>query len=213
MQVFVSERSGDRVSVFSLDGPFLRCFGQQGSGAGKFSSPTGLCISTTPARTELYVADSSNHRVQVIDSATGACTRTWGSRSAGAGQLQSPTTRDVQVSASGEAVYVSDFSNHRVCVFSPEGRPLRVLGKGAGAGEGQLQNPLSIALTRSGTLLVCDYSNHRVQELQCRDGAFVRMWGKQGQGRGEFHSPRGVAVGEDGEVYVCDHGSRVQVFV
>lgn len=51
-----------RSQVFDPQGRFLRAFGSQGTGDGKFNYPWGI---TTDALGFIYVCDKENHRVQV----------------------------------------------------------------------------------------------------------------------------------------------------
>lgn len=50
------------LQVFDPQGRFLRAFGSQGTGDGKFNYPWGI---TTDALGFIYVCDKENHRVQV----------------------------------------------------------------------------------------------------------------------------------------------------
>lgn len=50
------------IQVFDPQGRFLRAFGSQGTGDGKFNYPWGI---TTDALGFIYVCDKENHRVQV----------------------------------------------------------------------------------------------------------------------------------------------------
>lgn len=81
---------------------------------------------------------------------------------------------------------------------------------------GTLREPLGLALTPDGSVIVADTENHRVQRFAA-DGSFVTMWGRHGSGEGQFALPRAVAVGPAGAagspaVYVLDGLSRVQWF-
>jgi sugar lactone lactonase YvrE len=73
-EVFVSEFSGNRVSVFATGGQFLRLFGSTGSGAGALVSPYGVAASPDGLA---YVADTSNNRVSVF-AAAGTFQRAFG---------------------------------------------------------------------------------------------------------------------------------------
>lgn len=59
--VFVSDAKLNRVFEFTADGAYLGQFGQPGSGNGEFRGPHSLA---TDPRGDLYVADTSNDRVQ-----------------------------------------------------------------------------------------------------------------------------------------------------
>ncbi|MCH8222671.1 MAG: SMP-30/gluconolactonase/LRE family protein, partial [Chloroflexi bacterium] len=132
----------------------------------------------------------------------------WGSPGGGDGQFNRPG--GVAVDASGN-VYVADFDNHRVQVFSPEGRFLRKWGS-EGAADGEFDGPTGVAVDGSGNVYVVDGLNARVQVFS-PEGRFLRKWGSEGAADGEFGGPTGVAVDASGNVYVVDTGShRVQVF-
>jgi DNA-binding beta-propeller fold protein YncE len=63
----------------------------------------------------VYVADSGNNRIQKFDSDGNFMTK-WGSSGSGDGEFSGPD--GIAVDTSGN-VYVSDFRNDRVQVFSP----------------------------------------------------------------------------------------------
>jgi DNA-binding beta-propeller fold protein YncE len=108
-----------------------------------------------------------------------------------------------------DRVYATDFGNHRVQVFDPEGAFLFRWGSG-GAGEGQFSYPTGIAVTER-RVFVSDWNNHRVQVFDL-EGQFLSQWGSRGQDEGQFQYPRGVCV-HNGLAYIVDEGNhRVQVF-
>lgn len=81
-----------------------------------------------------------------------------------------------------------------------------------GAGPGQFNNPLSVAVAGDGSVYVADHSNQRIQKFDS-SGAFLTKWGTYGSGDGQFQNPTGVAVAGDGSVYVVDHyNHRIQKF-
>jgi DNA-binding beta-propeller fold protein YncE len=149
------------------------------------------------------------------------------------GRFQEP--HGIAVGPDG-TLYVTDGRNHRVQVFSPDGRLLRTWGSfcalyesgapgcidpdGPGPmplGAGQFNEPWGIAVGPDDTVYVADLWNHRVQQFTA-DGRFLRAWGgfarvedPQDQ-PGTFFGPRGLQVHGD-RVYVTDTGNkRVQVF-
>lgn len=183
---------------------FKREWGSHGAADGRFNLPRGV---TVDALGKVYVADTSNHRVQVFDSSGGFLTK-WGSLGSGAGQLIFP--EDVAVSESG-TVYVADRGNDRIQVFDSSGSFVAGWGS-SGTGNGQFQAPGALALDASGNLFVADTNNHRIQVFD-PSGAFLTKWGSSGTGNGQFRTPTGLAVDIQGNVYVADgNNHRVQVF-
>jgi DNA-binding beta-propeller fold protein YncE len=83
---------------------------------------------------------------------------------------------------------------------------------GAGAGDGEFNNPTSVATDGSNFVYVADSSNNRIQKFT-ELGEFVAKWGGPGSAPGQFSTPAGVATDVDGNVYVVDKGNgRVEKF-
>ena len=62
--IYVAESGNHRISVFNLNGKFVRCFGKMGSEAGMFHYPRHLCVDSLG---RLVVADEHNQRLQIFD--------------------------------------------------------------------------------------------------------------------------------------------------
>jgi hypothetical protein len=62
-------------------------------------------------------------------------------------------------------VYISEFGNHRVQKFTPDGKSLGYWGS-PGKEEGQLNNPWAIVRDSKGLVYVLDTNNHRVQVVK-----------------------------------------------
>jgi hypothetical protein len=106
---------------------------------------------------------------------------------------------------------VTDSLNHRVQKFGPTGSFITKWGS-LGAGDGQFDEPRSIAIDSSGNVYVTDLRNNRVQKFTA-DGQFVTAWGRGGAADGLFNGPVGIDTDPGGNVYVADQGNhRVQVF-
>ena len=71
---------------------------------------------------------------------------------------------NVRVGPDG-SVYVSEFGNHRIQRFTPEGQFLGCWGT-HGRGEGQLFNPWALVCDTRGRIHVLDTNNHRVQTIR-----------------------------------------------
>ncbi len=152
----------------------------------------------------------------------------WGQRGFDPGQFY--MGRDIAVGEEG-AVYVLDFSPHRVQKFDSSGQYLTQFG-GYGTTEGKLNQPYGLGVDASGNVYVADYYNFRLQKFDS-NGTFLIMWGwgvdtgasafetctlgcqagVQGSGDGQFSWPNDVAVDLSGNVYVADSGNnRIQKF-
>ena len=150
------------------------------------------------------MADTYNHRVQVLNSDLGFI-RMFGTFGNGKGQFNLPS--DVAFDGSG-TVYVTDSGNHRIQVFKADGKFLRMF-RGHDAGEAF---PFDVAVDGRGFVYISERWNHCVSVFTC-EGRFVTSFGDVGSGLGQFDSPRGLAVDENGLVYVCDYGNgRLQIF-
>ena len=125
--------------------------------------------------------------------------------------------------ASDGYIYVTDFNNHRLQIFTKDGKFKAVVGK-SGKGKGEFGHPSGVAVdtTKDGLLYVVEYGNHRMQSFNKRTFAYVAMVGKNGGAEGdhgngdsEFGSPVGVAVdsSDAGLLYVVDNTNhRIQIF-
>lgn len=102
----------NKVVKYTNSGAILAQWGSEGTGAGQFDLPAGLCVDGLG---NVYVADTGNHRIQKFTN-TGTFLVQWGNFGTASGQFRFPA--DVAVDDSG-SVYVSDQVNHRIQKFSP----------------------------------------------------------------------------------------------
>ena len=90
--VYVTDAWTDRVSVFTVEGDFIRSFGTSGDGEGQFRRPSGIAIDYND---NVLVVDALNDRVQRL-TRDGSFISQWGSSGSGNGEFLSPwgiTTR------------------------------------------------------------------------------------------------------------------------
>jgi hypothetical protein len=134
--------------------------------------------------------------------------KTFGLNGAGNGQFNSP--KGIAINGSG-FVYIADFGNNRIQVFTKNGVYVRQWGS-AGAGNGQFNGPCGIAINSTGFIYVTDELNHRVQVFNAW-GTYIMKWGSNGAGNGQFQRPGGIAINSTGFVYVTEVlNQRVQIF-
>jgi DNA-binding beta-propeller fold protein YncE len=175
-KVWVGDSINRRVEEFSSTGSFIEAIGWgvsngkaeyevctsscqagiSGSGNGQFSATWGMAF----AGSNLYVADTSNHRVEEFNEKSEYVAK-FGSSGKGNGQLEFPT--GVAVSPTTGLLYVTDTNNNRMQVFTQSGSYLTQFAS-AGAGNGQLQFPEGDAVNSSGEVIVVDDLNHRVEK-------------------------------------------------
>ena len=224
--VYVADYLQQRIQKFDAAGNFLRTWGKdviaggptgfevctvaadckagaEGGLGGEFSNPYGVAVD---ANDDIYVADSSNNRIQVFD-AQGSFKRTWGKdvdSAVGSGWELCQTAANCQQGLPGglggemefpsgvdfdsNFVYVAENGNMRVQVFDRQGTFQRLWGHDAVSGGGTDYE-------------VCTVAN------QCQ--VVLPPYGFKG---GEFYGPNDLAVG-GGRVYVTESGNaRLQVF-
>jgi iron(III) transport system permease protein len=101
-----------------------------------------------------------------------------------------------------DRLYVADSCNHRIQVFSADGKFIRQYGR-AGSGLGELSYPYDIAVDAQGYQFVCEFGNSRIQvfDANCQP---VEIIGRSGTAPGQFNNPWGVALDSRGNLLVAD---------
>jgi DNA-binding beta-propeller fold protein YncE len=104
----------------------------------------------------------------------------------------------------GDNVYVAEWFNSRVQIFSRDGS---YLGK-----FGTAQFIAGIDIAPNGDIFLSHFYDHNLSQYDS-GGTLVAEWGTNGSGMGELDSPYGVAVDAEGHVFVADSNNhRVQKF-
>lgn len=148
-----------RVSVFDAQGALIDTWGGPGSRPGEFSIPNDVAWDAE-AR-QLYVADSGNHRIQVL-SEEGEFLEAFSKIDGLRGGLVDPSG----IALRGGAVYVSDAGRDCLVVLDKaRGHLLKVFGK-EGSGIGSFSEPRGIGLDRGSHIFVADRHNHRIQVIE-----------------------------------------------
>ena len=156
---------------------------------------------------KLYVADTEQNRVQVLNASDGSLVGIWSYRfgaligiSAGVDAHDNPV------------ILTSEDDRNTVSVFAPDGTVEQQYSPTVGKGTGQLNAPRDAATDSAGNIYVADYANDRMVKFSPSFG-FVKTWGTKGSGDGQFGRPYGVAVDSSNHVYVADsNNERIQEF-
>jgi tripartite motif-containing protein 71 len=96
----------------------------------------------------------------------------FGSSGSNPGELAFPSRLAID---SAQNLYVEEYDNDRISVFSPGGTFLRSIGT-SGSGAGQLDSPFGTTIAPNGHVYVVDQNNNRINEFM-PDGSFVKAWG------------------------------------
>jgi phospholipase/lecithinase/hemolysin/sugar lactone lactonase YvrE len=149
----------------------------------QFNSPAGVAVDVTGAY--LYIADTGNHAIRLVDLAADAVTTFAGLPGApgtadgapGAARFNSPS--GIIVDGDGD-VYVADTGNSRIRLIAADGAlTVSTLAGGApgfvdGAGTAARFNaPSALALADDGALYVADTGNHAIRRIAPDDDATV----------------------------------------
>ena len=111
----------------------------------------------------LYVADSSNHRIQRFSQGSRNATTVAGTGAPGTITLLYP--RSVVLDGDGY-LFIVDSNNNRIIGSGPDGvRCVAGCVNGSGSGSNQLLSPWGMSFDSYGNILVADYSNGRIQKF------------------------------------------------
>jgi DNA-binding beta-propeller fold protein YncE len=81
-----------------------------------------------------------------------------------------------------------------------------------GSGDGEFNEPHSIAFDSHDNMYITDEKNHRVQKFTS-NGTFVTKWGTHGSGDGEFELLLGIDRDSSNNIYVVDQdNNNIQKF-
>ncbi|MEU6174987.1 RICIN domain-containing protein [Streptantibioticus parmotrematis] len=182
--LYVAEYNNHRVRRITTDGKISTVAGTGSAGSkgdgglavsAQLNRPQALAVDATGG---LYIADSNNHRIRKV-AADGTISTVAGTGTVGFGgdddqatsaQLNCPL--GVMVDSTG-TLYFSDHRNHRVRKVAADGTISTVAGTGTAAFDGDdgpatsasLNNPVGLAVDRTGALHIADHVNHRIRKV------------------------------------------------
>lgn len=195
-----------------------------------FNFPTAVVVDTVG---NLYVADTMNHRVRVVDAVTGVITTLAGigqARFSGDGgpaaqaALNEPSA--LVMGDEDTRLYIADQSNHRVRMIDLRTGVIQtVAGTGAAAYDGDgkpgiaaaLAGPSGLALAND-QLYIADTFNGRVRSLDLSTGLISTVAGDGGSYRYEsdldapsvsLARPTGIAIDRQGRLFLTDSDNHL----
>ena len=144
------------------------------------------CIAVHYKTGNIYIADLSNHRVQVF-TCNGDYLFTFNEK----------MNKPLGICITHNRVLVTQYNGHCITMYELEGKLIKSVGS-KGSGEAQFNIPFGLAVSdRTNNVYVCDCSNNRIQ-IFTEDLKFHSMLGI-----GVFNQPRDIKVTRD-RVLVLD---------
>lgn len=157
-RTYVADTGAHDIKVFDDEGQLVRTIGRRGEAGGEFNFPTHLAF----ARGELYVTDTMNSRIQVLDKDGSAVKLSFGEVGNRVGNLVRP--KGVAVDSEGH-IYVIEALGDHLLVFNRDGKLLLPIG-GSGPGPGQFDLPAGVWIDGGNRVFVADTANSRVAIFQ-----------------------------------------------
>jgi DNA-binding beta-propeller fold protein YncE len=219
----VKQKYPDRLSMYSAEGKLLHVWGKSGTGPREFDYIGGLALAP---HGKLYVADQTNHRVQVLDR-DGKFLSMWGKYGRKPGEFAGTTNPKSRVGGpnflaidSRGNVYTTESMNGRVQKFTANGEFISAFGgledkPGSFGGSVKefavLHGPVGICCDRENRLWISAVSG-RIQQFT-GEGKYLRGFGEPGTGPGQFMAPHALAVDSRGHLFIVDaFNQRIQKF-
>ena len=186
-----------RLQKLTFEGDCVKSVGssKRGNGPLQFNEPMGITVHPTTG--QIFIADSNNHRIQVLNKDL-TYSHSFGQYGSSPEQFTYPC--DVTFDNEGY-LYVADFDNHCIKKFTSTGQYILTFSS-YGSNPGQIKDPTSIIIDNN-LLYVSEYGNNRISIFDT-NGCFIHCFGKSGSGEGEFNSPCGITVDSLGNLYVSD---------
>ncbi len=233
--LYIADRQNHRIRKITPDGAIRTI---AGNGRRDFSGDGAPAIASTlnapaavavDAAGNIYIADTGNSRVRMIDS-RGFITTIAGNGIANAAGDGGPAIsaglnlpKGVAVDSAGN-VYIADQGNNRIRMVNPKGIISTVAGTGVNdfAGDSgpataaQLSDPAGVALDSAGNLYIADTANYRVRRVDSARGQIftvigngqVAYSGDGGPAAGAaLQSVPAIAVDSTGQIFIADPGN------
>lgn len=202
------------------------CSGDGGPAArAGLAEPNGLALDLDERR--LYIADVADHRVRVVDLASGVVETFAGTGVAEHGGDGAPArearifgARAVKVASDG-TVYILERQGSSLRAVDPATGIIQTIagttgrgysGDGGPAAASVFNAPKEMALDRDGGLLIVDTENHAIRRIDGASGIVTTVAGGRRGGQGDggpaaeagLDRPHGAVVGPDNAIYIGD---------
>ena len=234
--VYIADTGNNRIRKISSAGVISTIAGTGSAGYSGDGGAATLAMLRSPRSVavdgagNIFIADSSNHRIMKVNGATGIITTLagdgyYGYFGDGGVATRAEFNGPVGVVLDGAGnIYIADRNNHRIRkVTAATGIISTVAGNGISgyAGDGgaataaKLYYPNGIALDSAGNMFISDGSNY-IRRVDSSSGVITTVagngtWGSQGDGGPATAAsiiPSGVAVDGVGRIYLVDSNAQ-----
>ena len=202
--------------VTTLAGSGTAAFADGTGAAASFSGPGSVAVDLNK---NVYVSDSTNHRIRivtaggVVSTVAGSGTSTFADGTGAAASFSFPAG----IAVDGGNVWVADSSNHRIRKITSAGTVSTLAGSSAfnpiadGIGAAaRFSGPQGVALDRALNAYVSDQNHQSIRKVT-NAGVVTTLAGSGTAGLADgpaatatFSNPAGIAVDADANVYVAD---------
>ncbi len=202
--IVIVEPHYQRVNHFAPDGTLVEQWGSHGTNGGQLVLPRSVAVNR---HGDIFVSEYTTvDRVQGFSANGRKPILMFGKPGTGDGEFNRAEGLDVDAQ---DRIYVADSCNHRIQIFSRDGRWLKTYGK-AGRGLGELSYPYDVRVDRAGRQYVCEFGNSRIQVFGTNNQP-LEIIGGPGARPGQFNNPWAIALDSHGNLFVADAGNhRVQ---
>lgn len=195
--VVIVEPHYSRVNHYSTNGTLLAQWGLHGTNAGQLAFPRGVAVNS---RGEMFLTEyGQTERIQRFSWRGTNFVTGWGTAGDKPGEFDRVEGLGI---GPDDLVYCADSCNHRIQVFTADGKLVRVFGK-PGTGVGELSYPYDVRVDKTGNVFVCEFGNSRIQVFD-KNGVSVEIIGGVGGAPGRFNNPWSICLDSRDNLYVAD---------
>ncbi|MCF6169585.1 MAG: hypothetical protein L3J66_01225 [Bacteroidales bacterium] len=196
-KVYICDTQLNALEILDLDKHSFSYFVP--GGRGQLKKPLNCSVGKNGF---LYVADAKRRQVVVFD-ADGKYVNSFG---------ESDNSKPTDVFVKDDKIWVTDYNNHRVDVYSTDTYEKLYSIPDSEPGNGDyLYSPTSIYVSDENVYVV-DFGDFKVK-VYTHGGEFIRSVGSYGRSIGQFVRPKGIAVDSSENLYVVDAGfENTQIF-